>query len=113
MSETAREFPAMTGPAGHGIVGYFARNAVAANVMMTLMLVGGLLAGLRLHSQVFPTIDPGQVSVTVPYPGATPTEVEEGITRRVEEAIFGIDGIDRVLSTASENMGTVTAELKA
>ncbi len=112
MSETAHEFHTVPGPAGHGIIGYFARNSVAANVMMTLMLVGGLLAGLRLHSQVFPTIDPRQVSVSVPYPGATPTEVEEGITRRVEEAIFGIDGIDRVLSTASENVGTVTAELK-
>ena len=97
---------------GRGLLGYFANNPVAANLMMGLMLVGGLLAGLRLTAQIFPTIDPRQVSVSVPYPGATPSEVEEGITRRVEEAIFGIDGVDRVLSTASENLGTVTAELK-
>ena len=79
---------------------------------MTLMLVGGLMAGLGLTAQVFPTIDPGIVSISVPYPGATPTEVEEGITRRAEEAVFGIDGVDRVVSKASENLGTVTVELK-
>ena len=95
-----------------GLVPYFAHNPVAANLIMTLMLAGGLLAGLQLTSQVFPTVDPGIVTVSVPYPGATPTEVEEGITRRVEEAVFGIDGVDRVLSSATENMGTVTIELK-
>ena len=95
-----------------GLVPYFAHNPVAANLLMTLMLAGGLLAGLQLTSQVFPTVDPGVVTVSVPYPGATPTEVEEGITRRVEEAVFGIDGVDRVLSSATENMGTVTIELK-
>ena len=95
-----------------GMVPYFAHNPVAANLLMTLMLAGGLLAGLQLTSQVFPTVDPGIVTVSVPYPGATPTEVEEGITRRVEEAVFGIDGVERVLSSATENMGTVTIELK-
>ena len=95
-----------------GLVPYFARNPVAANLLMALMLAGGLSAGLQLTAQVFPTIDPGVVTVRVPYPGATPTEVEEGITRRVEEAVFGIDGVDRVLSTATENLGTVTIELK-
>ena len=95
-----------------GLVPYFAQNPVAANLLMTLMLAGGLLAGLQLTAQVFPAIDPGIITVSVPYPGATPTEVEEGITRRVEEAVFGIDGVDRVLSTASENIGTVRVELK-
>tara|TARA_Y100001934_G_scaffold90526_1_gene112090 strand:+ start:948 stop:4103 length:3156 start_codon:yes stop_codon:yes gene_type:complete len=95
-----------------GVVRYFAENPVAANLIMTLMLVGGLMAGLGLTAQVFPTIDPGIVSISVPYPGATPTEVEEGITRRAEEAVFGIDGVDRVVSKASENLGTVTVELK-
>ena len=104
--------PSARSGARQGFVPYFARNPVAANLLMALMLAGGLLAGLQLTAQVFPTIDPGVVTVRVPYPGATPTEVEEGITRRVEEAVFGIDGVDRVLSTATENLGTVTVELK-
>ena len=62
-----------------GIIGYFASNLVAANLIMSLLLVGGLFAGLSLNSQIFPSVDPGIISVSVPYPGATPTEVEEGI----------------------------------
>jgi multidrug efflux pump subunit AcrB len=95
-----------------GLVAYFANNPVAGNLLMVILLVGGLLSAIGLTAQVFPTIDPGTVSISVVYPGATPTEVEEGITRRVEEAVFGIDGVDRVISRASENLGSVTLELK-
>jgi multidrug efflux pump subunit AcrB len=95
-----------------GLVAYFAKNPVAGNLLMVILLVGGLLSALGLTAQVFPTIDPGTVTISVAYPGATPAEVEEGITRRVEEAVFGIDGVDRVISRASENLGSVTLELK-
>ena len=112
MSETANTAPISSSIPDSGFVHYFANNPVAANLIMTLMLVGGMLAGLRLTAQVFPTIAPGVVMVTVAYPGATPAEVEEGITRRVEEAVSGIDGVERVTSRAAENVGTVTIELK-
>ncbi|MEM8766378.1 MAG: efflux RND transporter permease subunit, partial [Pseudomonadota bacterium] len=95
-----------------GIIAWFAENPVAANLLMAVFLIGGFLQATSLSAQLFPTIDPGIVTVTTAYPGATPTEVEEGITRRVEEAVIGIDGVDRVVSTASENVGVVTAELK-
>ncbi|MCY4532973.1 MAG: efflux RND transporter permease subunit [Gammaproteobacteria bacterium] len=98
-------------PVQKGLISYFANNIVAANLIMGLLLIGGLLSGLSLTAQTFPTVDPGIITVTVPYPGATPTEVEEGITRRVEEAVFGIEGVDRVISRASENTGTITIEL--
>ncbi len=95
-----------------GIIAWFAENPVAANLLMAVFLIGGFLQATSLSAQLFPTIDPGIVTITTAYPGATPTEVEEGITRRVEEAVIGIDGVDRVVSTASENVGVVTAELK-
>ena len=101
-----------TGSGNRGLIEWFAHNTVAANLIMLLMLVGGFFAGTQLTAQIFPTIDPRVVTVSVAYPGATPTEVEEGITRRVEEAVFGIDGVERVTSRASENVGTVTVELK-
>ena len=97
---------------GRGLVGYFAHNPVAANLLMVFLLVGGFLASLKLTAQVFPPIDPREITVTVPYPGATPAEVEEAVTRRVEEAVAGIDGVDRVVSQARENTGTVTIEIK-
>ncbi|MEM7460967.1 MAG: efflux RND transporter permease subunit, partial [Pseudomonadota bacterium] len=96
---------------GGGLIGWFVRNPVAANLLMVVLLIGGLLMAGNLRTQVFPTIQPGIVTVSVPYPGATPAEVEEGVTRRVEEAVLGIDGVKRVSSTASENIGTVTIEL--
>ncbi len=97
--------------AGFGLIGWFINNPVAANLLMVVLLIGGIMAANNLRSQVFPSIDPGIVTVSVPYPGATPAEVEEGITRRVEEAVLGIDGVKRVSSTAAENIGTVTVEL--
>tara|TARA_B110000971_G_scaffold101007_1_gene103903 strand:+ start:6582 stop:9827 length:3246 start_codon:yes stop_codon:yes gene_type:complete len=97
---------------GGGLIGYFINNSVAANLIMGMLLIGGFIAGLGLTAQVFPTIDPGTVTVTVPYPGATPSEVEESITRRVEEAVFGIDGVEKVTSKASENSGVIIIELK-
>jgi multidrug efflux pump subunit AcrB len=103
----------MTGPHHYvksGPVLWFIRNPVAANLLMVVLLVGGALTASRMQSQVFPTISPGTVNVTVPFPGATPAEVEESITRRVEEAVLGIDGVKRVISTASENLGVVTIE---
>ena len=98
-------------PKGGGLIGWFVRNPVAANLLMIVLLIGGVLMAGNLRSQVFPTIQPGIVTVSVPYPGATPAEVEEGVTRRVEEAVLGIDGVKRVSSVASENIGTVTIEL--
>ncbi len=104
--------PAEESGRGFGLISWFAENPVAANLLMMLFLVGGYVQATGLSGQLFPTIDPGIVTITTPYPGATPAEVEEGITRRVEEAIIGIDGIERVASTAAENLGVVTAELK-
>ena len=102
----------LTGSRDRGLLAFFANNPVAANLLMAVLLFGGLLQAMGLSAQLFPTVDPGIVNVTVAYPGATPSEVEEGITRRVEEALLGIEGVDRVTSTAAENVGVVTAELK-
>ena len=97
---------------GDRLLAAFAGNSVAANLTMLVMLIGGFFAWKNLTTEVFPTLDLGIATISVPYPGATPSEVEEGITRRLEEAILGIDGVDRVRSTALENYGVVSAELK-
>ena len=100
----------MGGPERRSLISWFIANPVAANLLMVVLLVGGSLSAYNLRSQVFPTISPGTVVVTVPFPGATPAEVEEGVTRRVEEAVLGIDGVKRVTSSAAENVGTITIE---
>ncbi|MDJ0919358.1 MAG: efflux RND transporter permease subunit [Woeseiaceae bacterium] len=93
-----------------GLISWFIRNPVAGNLLMIVLLVGGAMSAVNLQRQVFPTISPGTVDITVPFPGATPAEVEEGVTRRVEEAVLGIDGVKRVTSTASENVGRIVVE---
>ena len=96
---------------GAGAIAWMARNPVAANLIMAFLLIGGLLMGARVKQEVFPETELDMISISVPYPGASPAEVEQGIILAVEEAVRGIDGVKRVVATASEGRGYVTAEL--
>ena len=95
-----------------GVVAWFAQNSVAANVLMAALFVGGLLTLSNTNSEIFPQIDPRTVTVSVSYPGATPDEIVDSITQRVDVAVMGLEGVDRVSSTATEGSGVVTVELK-
>ncbi len=95
-----------------GIIGWFAHNHVAANILMMLFVVGGLISVASMRTETFPTVDPRLIAVSVSYPGATPYEVAESITSRVEEALTGIDGVKRITGTATEGYGVVQVELK-
>ncbi len=90
---------------------YMARNHVAANIVMFILILGGMVAAFSLTVEVFPDIEFDRVAVTVAYPGAGPEEVEEGIVMPVEEAVQGLEGIKRVDSTASEGGGSVIIEI--
>ncbi len=94
-----------------GIVAWFARNGVAANLLMVLIVVLGLATTLSIKKEVFPELASDLLSVSVVYPGAAPEEVEEGIVVRVEERLEGLDGIKKLRSTANENVGTVIVEI--
>ena len=97
----------------HSMIHWFVHNSVAANLLMMILVVGGLLALPRTHQEEFPTLDVDAVQVKVPYLGAAPTEVESGVCVRVEEAVEGTEGIDRVSSNASEGFCSVNIELVA
>ncbi|MEJ2503832.1 MAG: efflux RND transporter permease subunit, partial [Gemmatimonadota bacterium] len=96
-----------------GLIGYMARNPIAANLLMIILLGGGLWAMFNVQKEVFPQYALDVVDVSVVYPGAAPSEVEQGILRPVEEAIRGVAGIEEVTSTAEEGSGSVTIELVA
>jgi multidrug efflux pump subunit AcrB len=95
----------------NGAVAWMAGHSVAANLIMLLFLVGGFLSLGRIKQELFPEFTVDIVSVSVIYPGASPEEVEKGIVLSVEEAIAGLDFVDRVRSTAGEGRGTVSIEL--
>ena len=94
-----------------GPIGWMARNSVAANLLMFVLLVGGFMLSMQVKQEVFPEFELDMVTVSVPYPGASPAEVEQGIILAVEEEVRGIDGVKEVRSTASESMGMTTIEL--
>ena len=95
----------------HTAIRWFAHNPVAANLTMIMMLVGGAISALITNQEEFPNIDIRMVQIHVPYLGAAPVEAEKAVCTRVEEAIEGVEGIDRVRSGASEGMCGVYAEL--
>ena len=94
------------------IIDWFARNSVAANLLMAFILVSGLIASVSVTSDVMPEVSLDLIHVEVPYLGAAPEEVEEAVCVRIEEAIYGIDGIKQITSTAAEGMGSVLIELE-
>lgn len=94
-----------------GAIAWMANNPVAANLLMVVLLLGGLLMTARVKQEVFPETELDMVSISVPYPGASPAEVEQGIVLAVEEAVRGIDGVKRVVATASEGRAAINAEL--
>ncbi len=95
-----------------GILGWFATNHVAANLLMFLIIVAGLLSIFTVKMEIFPEFSTDIISVTVPYLGASPADAEEGVCIRVEEAIAGVDGIKRMTSSASEGFGSTMIEVE-
>lgn len=96
---------------GSGPFEWMAQNSVAANVLMLALIVGGLLMIPRVKQEVFPEFELDLVLINVPYPGASPEEVEQGVILPIEEAVRAVDGIKEVRSTAQESTGVVTLEL--
>ena len=94
-----------------GAIAWFARNHVAANLLMLFIIGAGVLSLTSVVIEVFPEFSADIVSVSVPYPGAAPEEVEEAICMRVEEELVGLTGVKRVRSTAAEGAGTVQIEV--
>lgn len=93
-------------------VQWMAKNHVAANLLMLLLVMGGIIKGIGIKQEVFPEISLDRINVSVAYPGAGPEEVEEGILLKIEDSLTGVDGIEEITATATEGMGTVVAEVR-
>ena len=93
------------------IIAFFVRYRVWTNVLMFSTLLFGLLFLLNMKYSFFPETRPDNLNVQVAFPGASPEEVEEGVVLKIEEAIDGLEGIERVTSVSRENFGSVTVEI--
>ena len=94
----------------NGPIRWFIDNPIAANLLMILLVLGGLLAIPALNKQFFPEIEINSVSVSMVYPGASPREVEEQICARIEEAVHDLRGVKEIRSVAQQGVGTVLIE---
>jgi multidrug efflux pump subunit AcrB len=94
------------------IIAWFVDNRVAANLLMWILVVGGLVSLPKILVEEFPSIDPRMVRVDIPYPGASPEEVEQGVCKRVEEVIDGITGIKKINTSAYEGHCGISIELE-
>ena len=94
-----------------GPISWMTRNTVAANLLMFIFIVGGLLIASKVKKEIFPEFELDIVRVSVLYPGASPEEVEEGIILAIEDEVRSLDGVKKVTSISFEGNGIVTIEL--
>jgi multidrug efflux pump subunit AcrB len=90
------------------IIKAFAQNRVFANLLMVIILVAGILSASTMVREDMPEMEMDFINISVSYPGADPEEIEEGISRKIEEAIDGLAGIDEYTSTSSEGQSLTT-----
>ena len=100
-----------TAPQTSGPIAWMARNHVAANLMMLLFLVGGLILSTRAKQEIFPEFTVDIITVSVLHRGASPAEVEQGVILSIEDEVRGLDGVKEVKSKATESRARVTIEL--
>lgn len=93
-----------------GIVSWFAANTVAANLLMLVAFIGGTISFNTMEREFFPPGDINVASISIVWEGASPTDVEDQLVSRIEEALSDLEGIKRMTSVSREGVGTVTVE---
>ncbi|MCB2185280.1 MAG: efflux RND transporter permease subunit [Deltaproteobacteria bacterium] len=93
------------------LIEWFAGNHVAANLLMLFFVLAGIVSALTIKLEIFPEFTLETITVSVEYRGASPSEVEEGILRQIEDKVAGLAGIRRIDSVAREGVGVVTIEV--
>jgi multidrug efflux pump subunit AcrB len=94
------------------IISYFIKYEVAVNVVILAFVIFGAVGVLNMKSSFFPLQESRIINININYPGSAPEEIEEGIILKIEDNLKGLDGIDRVTSTARESGGSITVEIE-
>ena len=93
------------------LIAYFIKYPIYANAIIIITVIAGVLSFIMMPKSFFPELSPNKIYISVSYPGASPEEIEEGITTRIEESLNGIEGVEEIMSVSSENMSRVTVEV--
>lgn len=96
----------------HAIIAWFARNDVAANLLMATIVALGIYSVVaKIPLEVFPSVELDEVRINMVLRGATPSEVEDSLAVRIEESIQDLEGVDRILSSSREGAVQVRVEV--
>ena len=90
---------------------YFIQYHISADVLLLLIAILGIVSAMNIQRSQFPRVPSRNISIQTTYIGASPSEVEKGITIKIEEAIDGLEGLKKVTSTSVENQSTVNVEI--
>ena len=93
-----------------GLISWWVRNAVAANLLMVFIIVSGLIAWTTIEKEVQPIVKLPLIQVSLTWPGASPKEIEQQVVQRVEAAVKNIDNLRRYNSDSREGFGSVRLE---
>ena len=96
-----------------GLIGWFSKNPVAANLVMALVIAAGLISALNISKNMFPVGELDQILVSAVYPGAAPVEVEKGVILPMEAALQGLKGIKKINSTAGRDVASINLEIES
>ena len=97
----------------YGLIGWFTKNPVAANLLMVLVISAGIISALNISKSMFPVGELDQISVSAVYPGAAPIEVEKGVILPMEAALQGLKGIKKINSTAGRDVASINLEIES
>ena len=97
----------------YGLIGWFSKNPVAANLLMILVIFAGLMSALNISKNMFPVGELDQISITAVYPGAAPVEVEKAVILPMEAALQGLKGIKKINSTAGRDRASINLEIES
>jgi multidrug efflux pump subunit AcrB len=90
-----------------GLIAWFTKNSVAANLLMIFIIVCGITSALTIKMRVFPNFESQNIQINMAYPGAAPEEIEEAIVIPIEQALEGLNGIEDMQSWSNEGYGSV------
>ncbi|WP_414830359.1 efflux RND transporter permease subunit [Alteromonas sp. H39] len=95
-----------------GIIAWFARNSVAANLLMIFVIIMGIAGYNTIQRQMFPNIEFNYINISAQYPGASPQEIEESILIKIEESLKDVSEIKQSVSRAFRNYGRISLEIE-
>lgn len=95
----------------NGIIAWFAQNKIAAKLITIFVLISGFISLQDIRKEILPNISLDIISISVPYPGASPEDVEKSVLNRIESAVYDLEGVKSLSAKAVEHLGVVTIEV--